>query len=200
MPTRSYCLLIVINLLISLPVSGTWEVVHRQPPGGAECVLPLQPGHHTPPQLRPPGAGGGHVSGGWPAAAQTGRHRVPRTAAGWRVPAGDRSCLLPVRRLDQRRPGRPPAQGPSQLLGRHQQVRHSHSGLLGEHTMLINVTLTSDIIFSQMRHRSMSLVQAIREVKSTRDISPNRGFLKQLVEYENKFSGWNHLFQDVAII
>lgn len=55
--------------------------------------------------------------------------------------------------------------------------------------MLINVTLTSDIIISQMRHRSMSLVQAIREVKSIRDISPNRGFLKQLVEYENKFSG-----------
>ena len=52
-----------------------------------------------------------------------------------------------------------------------------------------HVTLTSDIIISQMRHRSMSLVQAIREVKSTRDISPNRGFLKQLVEYENKFSG-----------
>ena len=34
----------------------------------------------------------------------------------------------------------------------------------------------------------MTLIEAIREVKSMRDISPNRGFLKQLVDFEKKVS------------
>ena len=43
-------------------------------------------------------------------------------------------------------------------------------------------------IFVQIKHRKLTLVQAIREVKSMRDINPNRGFLKQLVDFENKVS------------
>ena len=34
----------------------------------------------------------------------------------------------------------------------------------------------------------MTLIEAIREVKSMREIGPNRGFLKQLVAFENKVS------------
>ena len=32
----------------------------------------------------------------------------------------------------------------------------------------------------------MNLVAAIRQVKSMRDINPNRGFLKQMVVFESK--------------
>jgi hypothetical protein len=37
-----------------------------------------------------------------------------------------------------------------------------------------------------MRHRGMRLVQAVRLAKSSRDIQPNGGFVRQLVVYEQK--------------
>ena len=35
-----------------------------------------------------------------------------------------------------------------------------------------------------MEHRDMNLKQAIKQVKLARNVSPNRGFLKQLVQFE----------------
>eukprot|EP00092_Neocalanus_flemingeri_P018678 GFUD01020227.1.p1 GENE.GFUD01020227.1~~GFUD01020227.1.p1 ORF type:complete len:192 (+),score=66.17 GFUD01020227.1:103-678(+) len=37
-----------------------------------------------------------------------------------------------------------------------------------------------------MRYRGMNLVRAVRQVKSSRDIQPNGGFVRQLVVYEER--------------
>jgi len=37
-----------------------------------------------------------------------------------------------------------------------------------------------------MEHRNLNLKQAIRQVKLARDVSPNRGFLEQLVQFERE--------------
>jgi len=37
-----------------------------------------------------------------------------------------------------------------------------------------------------MEHRNLDLKQAIRQVKLARDVSPNRGFLEQLVQFERE--------------
>jgi len=37
-----------------------------------------------------------------------------------------------------------------------------------------------------MEHRNLNLKQAVRQVKLARDVSPNRGFLEQLVQFESE--------------